>query len=99
MSKKKTVEMAPVLQTMKDYIKHHFGDELMTELESEIALNHKRDADYRLEDVPDEELRHYKVVFDHADTQIIRAEFYRVDRTVLKADMKARFRAGVSRDG
>ena len=98
MSNNKPVEMAPVLQTMPEYIDNHFCDELMEELEAVIALDHKRDIDLGLEELSDDELRHVKLVFERSAGKIVRFDLWRKDRTLLKADMKARFRVGISQD-
>ena len=99
MSNNKPVEMAPVLQTMQEYIENHFYDELMEELEAIIALDHKQDIDLGLEEMPADELRHIKLVFERSAGKIVRFDLWRKDRTMLKADMKARFRVGIARDG
>ena len=98
MSNKKPVEMAPVLQSMPEYIENHFYDELMEELEAIITLDHKRDIDLGLEELPDDELRHTKLIFERSAGKIVRFDLWRKDRTLLKADMKARFRVGISSD-
>lgn len=97
-SNQKPVELAPVLQTMLEYIDNHFYDELMEELEPIIAQNHKRDIDIGLEKLSDDELRHVRLVFERSAGKFVKAELWRKDRNQLRADIKARFRVGISKD-
>ena len=41
----KSAEMAPVLQSMQDYICNHFTDELMDEVSSAVSLGLVEDLD------------------------------------------------------
>lgn len=34
-------QMAPVLQSMQDYVEHHYLDEMMDEIEAVIDMEHK----------------------------------------------------------
>lgn len=35
-------QMAPVLQSMQDYVEHHYLDEMMDEIEAVIDMEHKQ---------------------------------------------------------
>ena len=56
-------QMASVLQSMQDYIEHHYLDEMMDEIEAVIDMEHKQHLNLGLEQQDDEALRCVKVVF------------------------------------
>ena len=86
----KSAEMAPVLQSMQDYICNHFTDELMDEVSSAVSLGLVEDLDIDAEGG--------KPVVQRNESKIIRTEFWRLDCTKLLADIKMRVKIGVSRD-
>ena len=86
----KSAEMAPVLQSMQDYICNHFTDELMDEVSSAVSLGLVEDLDIDAEGG--------KPGVQRNESKIIRTEFWRLDCTKLLADIKMRVKIGVSRD-
>lgn len=50
-------QMAPVLQSMQDYVEHHYLDEMMDEIEAVIDMEHKQHLNLGLEQQDDEALR------------------------------------------
>ena len=78
----KSAEMAPVLQSMQDYICNHFTDELMDEVSSAVSLGLVEDLDIDAEGG--------KPVVQRNESKIIRTEFWRLDCTKLLADIKMR---------
>ncbi len=83
--------VAPILQSMQDYICNHFTDELMDEVSAAIRLG--------LVECLDMNAECGKLVVDRNESKIIRTELWRLDRTKLLADIKMRVKIGVSRDG
>ena len=63
----KSAEMAPVLQSMQDYICNHFTDELMDEVSSAVSLGLVEDLDIDAEGG--------KPVVQRNESKIIRTEF------------------------
>ena len=49
-------QMASVLQSMQDYIEHHYLDEMMDEIEAVIDMEHKQHLNLGLEQQDDEAL-------------------------------------------
>lgn len=81
----KSAEMAPVLQSMQDYICNHFTDELMDEVSSAVSLGLVEDLDIDAEGG--------KPVVQRNESKIIRTEFWRLDCTKLLADIKMRVKS------
>ncbi len=59
-------QMAPVLQSMQDYIEHHYLDEMMDEIEAVIDMEHRQHLNLGLEQQDDEVLRCVKLAFDRS---------------------------------
>lgn len=87
MSSKESLEMAPVLQTMHEYIDHHFFDELMDEVESAVKL--------KLFDGLELESDHGDAVVNRHECRFISTTLWRLNRTTLLADIKARLKIGM----
>ena len=81
-------QMASVLQSMQDYIEHHYLDEMMDEIEAVIDMEHKQHLNLGLEQQDDEALWCVKLAFDRSAGKIVRSAFWRKDRINLRADMK-----------
>lgn len=92
-------QMASVLQSMQDYIEHHYLDEMMDEIEAVIDMEHKQHLNLGLEQQDDEVLRCVKLAFDRSAGKIVRSAFWRKDRINLRADMKIRIKVAVCADG
>ena len=88
-------QMASVLQSMQDYIEHHYLDEMMDEIEAVIDMEHKQHLNLGLEQQDDEALRCVKLAFDRSAGKIVRSAFWRKDRINLRADMKIRIKVAV----
>ena len=87
----KSPDVAPVLQSMQDYICNHFTDELMDEVSAAVSLGLVEHLDMNTEGG--------KLVVNRNESKIIRTDFWCLDRTELLADIKMRVKIGVSRDG
>ena len=87
----KHTEMAPVLQSMKEYISNHYTDELLDEIVGAMSLN--------LVEGLDVDCKAAEIIIDHEGTELVRAEMWRVDRTHLIADCRMRVKFGLSRNG
>lgn len=59
-------QMASVLQSMQDYIEHHYLDEMMDEIEAVIDMEHRQHLNLGLEQQDDEVLRCVKLAFDRS---------------------------------
>ena len=59
-------QMVPVLQSMQDYIEHHYLDEMMDEIEAVIDMEHRQHLNLGLEQQDDEVLRCVKLAFDRS---------------------------------
>ena len=92
-------QMASVLQSMQDYIEHHYLDEMMDEIEAVIDMEHKQHLNLGLEQQDDEALWCVKLAFDRSAGKIVRSAFWRKDRINLRADMKIRIKVAVCADG
>lgn len=92
-------QMAPVLQSMQDYIEHHYLDEMMDEIEAVIDMEHRQHLNLGLEQQDDEVLRCVKLAFDRSEGKIVRSAFWRKDRINLRADMKIRIKVAACADG
>lgn len=92
-------QMASVLQSMQDYIEHHYLDEMMDEIEAVIDMEHKQHLNLGLEQQDDEAPRCVKLAFDRSAGKIVRSAFWRKDRTNLRADMKIRIKVAACADG
>ena len=92
-------QMAPVLQSMQDYIEHHYLDEMMDEIEAVIDMEHRQHLNLGLEQQDDEVLRCVKLAFDRSAGKIVRSAFWRKDRINLRADMKIRIKVAACDDG
>ena len=90
-NKKEKKEMAPVLQSLKEYLENHFMDEILEEVKAAMSLGAVSGLDI---DCKGEE-----VVIDSRTATLLRAEAWRVDRTNLIADCKLRFKFGIVKDG
>ena len=86
MNKPKRIEMAPVLQTMHEYIDNHFFDELMDEIEGGVKL--KLFEGMELDDDGE-------IIINRQDSKLVRTELWWLDRTTLLADIKARLKIGI----
>ena len=89
--KGKSKEMAPVLQSLKEYLANHYTDDLLEEITAAMSLN--------LVEGLDVDCTGAKIVIDHDQTELVRAEPWRVDRTHLIADCKMRVKFGLSKNG
>lgn len=92
-------QMVPVLQSMQDYIEHHYLDEMMDEIEAVIDMEHRQHLNLGLEQQDDEVLRCVKLAFDRSAGKIVRSAFWRKDRINLRADMKIRIKVAACADG
>lgn len=72
---KKSVEMAPVLQSFKEYIANHYMDELLQEMTAAMSLNLVEGLDVDCKDS--------EIIVEPNGTELVRAEPWRVDRTNL----------------
>ena len=88
---KKSVEMAPVLQSFKEYIANHYMDELLQEMTAAMSLNLVEGLDVDCKDS--------EIIVEPNGTELVRAEPWRVDRTNLIADCKVRLKFGLSKEG
>ena len=75
-------QMVPVLQSMQDYIEHHYLDEMMDEIEAVIDMEHRQHLNLGLEQQDDEVLRCVKLAFDRSAGKIVRSAFWRKDRII-----------------
>lgn len=91
MAKKKRTEMAPVLQTIKDYLANHYMDELLQELTAGMRLGEVQGLDM--------DCSQGEIIVDPDKTALLRADMYRVDRTHAAAVCKVRIKFGISREG
>lgn len=87
----KPVEMAPVLQSLKEYLSNHYTDDLLEEVKAAMSLNLVEGLDVDCKDS--------EIVIDTNSTELLRAEPWRVDRTHLIADCKMRVKFGLPKDG
>lgn len=87
----KKKEMAPVLQSLKEYIENHFMDEILQEITAAMSLG--------LVEGLDIDCKGEEVVIDSRTAALIRMEAWRVDRTNLIADCKLRIKFGIPKDG
>ena len=90
-TKSKPVEMAPVLQGLKEYLANHYMDDLLEEIKAAMSLNLVEGLDVDCKDS--------EIVIDTNSTELLRAEPWRVDRTNLIADCKMRIKFGLPKDG
>lgn len=90
-TKSKPVEMAPVLQSLKEYLSNHYTDDLLEEVKAAMSLNLVEGLDVDCKDS--------EIVIDTNSTELLRAEPWRVDRTHLIADCKMRVKFGLPKDG
>ncbi len=91
MKEKKKQELAPVLQSLKEYLDNHFLEEILQEIQAAMSLG--------LVDGLDVDCHEGEIVIDPKETRLVRVEPWRVDRTNLIADCKLRLKFGISRDG
>ena len=90
MSGNQRIEYAPVLQTMREYIENHFMDEITETIFCALKSNGISDMDI--------DVSGKKVVLEADECNIVRADFWREDRTHLIADMKVKVSLGVAQD-
>ncbi|MBQ9210190.1 MAG: hypothetical protein IJ153_00675 [Clostridia bacterium] len=90
-NKSKSVEMAPVLQSLKEYLANHYMDDLLEEIKAAMSMNLVEGLDVDCKDS--------EIVIDPNSTELVRAEPWRVDRTNLIADCKMRVKFGLPKDG
>lgn len=83
--------MAPVLQSLKEYLSNHYTDDLLEEVKAAMSLNLVEGLDVDCKDS--------EIVIDTNSTELLRAEPWRVDRTHLIADCKMRVKFGLPKDG
>ena len=91
MAKKKRTEMAPVLQTIKDYLANHYMDELLQEITAGMRVGDVQGLDM--------DCSQGEIIVDPDKTALLRADMYRVDRTHAAAVCKVRIKFGISREG
>lgn len=87
---KKSVEMAPVLQSMQEYIDNHFSDELLDELSEGIKLGLVQGLDITPNDGT--------IVIARNECRLVRSDFWQLDRTHLLADLRMRVRMGIANE-
>ena len=91
MAKAKRVAMAPVLQTIRDYLENHYMDELLDEVRENMRSGSVEGFDVNCSEGD--------IIFDQEKTSLLRADLWRVDRTRAIADCKMRVKFGVSKHG
>ena len=62
----KPVEMAPVLQSLKEYLSNHYTDDLLEEVKAAMSLNLVEGLDVDCKDS--------EIVIDTNSTELLRAE-------------------------
>ena len=87
----KNIDVAPVLQSMQDYIINHYTDELLDEVSAAIQLQLVENLEI--------EAKGGTFVLDRNESKIIRTDLWRKDRTRVLADIRMRIKIGVSHNG
>ena len=87
----KNSDVAPVLQSMQDYISNHYVDELLDEVSAAIQLQLVENLEI--------DAKGGNFVLDRNESKIIRTDLWRKGRTRLLADIRMRIKIGVSHKG
>lgn len=91
MAKSKRVALAPVLQTIRDYLANHYMDEMLQEITANMRLGNVEGFDV--------DCSQGEIIVDPEKTTLMRVEMWRLDRTHALADCKMRIKFGISKDG
>lgn len=86
----KKVAVAPVLQSMQDYISNHYMEEMLDEVCTAVSLG--------MVDNLEIDAGGGRLVVERKECKIVRTDFWREDRTKLLADIRMRIKVGVVHD-